>query len=74
MLLTKYREICPTATVVRQGKELARARVRTTTKCGHISRYLVNNPFIAYPSFSIIKLGEFITCSSILYISCCNIT
>ena len=44
-LLTKYREICPPAVVVRQGPSLREPRVRTTTKGGHISRYLVNNLF-----------------------------
>ena len=51
-LLTKYREICPTAVVVRQRPELARAWVRTTIKGGHISRYLIKILFIVYPCFS----------------------
>ena len=54
-LLTKYRDICPTAVVVRLRPELARAWVRTTIKCGHISRYLINNLFIVYPCFSTIR-------------------
>ena len=55
-LLRKYREIFPTLVVVRHWPELARARVRTTTKGGNISRYLVNNLFIVYPWFLIMKL------------------
>ena len=54
-LLIKYREIFPRAVVVRQGPQHARAQVRTTTKGGNISQYLVNILFNVYPRFSIIK-------------------